>query len=181
MAFLLLLLVDAVFAQVFRIHCVDNWWIPMHATKITLEICNSRALSLTLYLFTAHTIRHFLLLLLLLLYDAYIYIICVHTFSLPNCHGAMIYCGEMQNEKYNKELRAFFAHCNCYYYSRLPPGNLKCFLIHGKRSNQSVKNMLVELFNWFLAILPIAETCKERKRRNDYFLFKNKTNETIIF
>lgn len=79
----------------------------MHATKITLEICNSRALSFSLYLSTAHTIRHFLLLLLLLLYDAYIYIICVHTFSLANCHGAMIYCGEMQNEKYNKELRAF--------------------------------------------------------------------------
>lgn len=26
----------------------------------------------------------------------------MHTFSLANCHGAMIYCGEMQNENNKK-------------------------------------------------------------------------------
>lgn len=77
-------------------YCVDNWWIPMHATKITLQ--NMCVVCLTPsslhYLCYSPSIRFALY--ACVHQNGLLFYLFAHTLlNLANCHGALIYCGEM--------------------------------------------------------------------------------------
>lgn len=66
---------------------------------------------------------------------------CAHNFCLSNCHGKWFIVAKCKNEQNKNRLR-----CNCcYYWSWIPPGNLKCFLHHYKPL--TTENTLGEQFN----------------------------------